>query len=347
MRALTVEPGVPDSAALSEVGDISQMGGALRIASVAVGICGTDREIINGSHGRAPPGRDRLILGHEALGRVVDHGGAPGFSVGDLVVPFVRCPDPVPCAACAVGEWDMCRNGLYTEHGIKEVDGFMVDEYVLPPSAVVNLDGRIDGLVGVLIEPASIVAKAWRHIEAIGSRAAWDPERVFVTGAGPIGLLSAFFAVHRGYEVHVLDVVTDGPKPALVRDVGATYHTGTVEDACSNSDIVIECTGVPRVVIDVLSATRPAGVVCLTGISGAGRHLRVDVGALNRELVLENDVVIGSVNANATDYRDAVEVLGSSDQSWLSRLLTRVEPIERWRSAMERRNEDVKVALRL
>jgi threonine dehydrogenase-like Zn-dependent dehydrogenase len=315
------------------------------VDGIAVGVCGTDREILSGAYGWAPPGRDRLVLGHESLGRVLHAPAGSGFSAGDLAIGIVRRPDPEPCRACAVGQWDMCRNGRYTEHGIKELDGFAAERYTLPVDAAVAVPAEL-GDPAVLVEPASVVAKAWDHIDRIGARAAWFPQRVLVTGAGPIGLLAALFAVQRGYDVHVLDVVTEGPKPALVRDLGGTYHHGRAVDAGAGAGIVVECT-VGEVVFDVLSCTAPAGIVCLTGVSSGGHHLRVDAGAVNRELVLENDVVFGSVNANADHYRTAVHALARADGDWLARLISRRVPLSNWPSALRRDVDDVKVVVDL
>ena len=131
-----------------------------------MGVCGTDVEIATGLYGWAPPGRDRLILGHESLGRVIDPGPS-GFAVGDHVVGIVRRPDPVPCPHCAVGEWDMCTNGRYTERGIKEVDGFMADRWRIEPEYAVKVDSGL-GVLGVLLEPATVVAKAHRGDRAKG-----------------------------------------------------------------------------------------------------------------------------------------------------------------------------------
>ena len=346
MRALTVAPGVAGSARLDVVPDPEPDADELLVEGVTVGVCGTDREIVEGSYGRAPAGRDRLVVGHESLGRVLYAPAGSGFSAGDFVVGMVRRPDPVPCPACAVGQWDMCRNGLYTEHGIKELDGFAAERYTLEVEAAVAVPAPL-GERSVLVEPASAVAKAWEHIERIGGRAAWSPRRVLVTGAGPIGLLAALFAVQRGYEVHVLDVVTEGPKPDLVSALGATYHSGSAMHACAGADIVVECTGVAQVVIDVMTCTGPAGVVCLTGVSSGGRHLAVDAGALNRELVLENDVVFGTVNANSSHYRAAAEALGAADPSWLEGLVSRRVPLSDWPAALEGRDHDVKVVIDL
>ena len=344
MFALTVRPGIAHSARLQEVAEPSPESTALLVQTLAIGVCGTDREIIHGGYGSSPPGQDFLILGHESLGSVLEAPAASGFAAGDLVVGIVRRPDPVPCPNCAVGEWDMCRNGLYTEHGIKQVHGFGAERFRIAPHHVVKLPPSLRS-VGVLLEPASVVAKAWEHIEKIGQRAAWHPRRVLVTGAGPIGLLAAMLGVQRGLEVHVLDQVTEGPKPALVRDLGAIYHHGSVQEACARADIVVECTGVGSLVFDVLRDTAPAGIVCLTGISSGGRSLQVDPTALNRSMVLENAVVFGTVNANRRHYEAAAAALARADHGWLERLITRRVPCQCWQEALARQPHDVKTVV--
>ncbi|MGN6598046.1 MAG: alcohol dehydrogenase catalytic domain-containing protein, partial [Actinomycetes bacterium] len=123
MRALTVQPGTKSSVEVTDVPDPQRKDGDLLIEGLAVGICGTDKEIASGDYGWAPPGKDRLVLGHESLGRVKEAPEGSGNAAGDLVAGVVRRPDPVPCGACAHGEFDMCRNGKYTERGIKQIDG--------------------------------------------------------------------------------------------------------------------------------------------------------------------------------------------------------------------------------
>ena len=301
MRALTVEPGRPGSLRVESVREpVSDPDeDELLVAGRAVGVCGTDKEIVRGEYGVAPAGGSRMVLGHESLGRVIEAPAGSSFAAGDLVVGVVRRPDPVPCGACAHGEWDMCRNGRYRERGIKELDGYASELWSVPAEYAVRVDATL-GLAGVLVEPASVVAKAWEQVERIGARAWFEPERVMVTGAGPIGLLAALLGVQRGLEVHVLDRVTGGRKPDLVRGLGATYHHGTVAEAAAQAppDVVIEATGAGQVVIDVMRESSHYGIVCLTGLSTAGRTLPMDAGALNREIVLDNDVVVGSVNAN-------------------------------------------------
>src|SRR3954470_21641788 len=256
MRALTVQPGTAGTVRIDELPDPVPGPGELLVEGVALGICGTDREIAGGEYGWAPPGRDRLVLGDESLG-----GGRPPppgrvFTAGDLVVGVVRRPDPEPCGACAHGQFDMCRNGRYTERGIKEIDGHASRTWRVEADYAVALDPRL-AEVGVLMEPTTVVAKAWDQVQKVGARSWFKPRTALVTGAGPIGLLAALLGVQRGLQVHVLDRVTDGPKPRLVRDLGATYHHGDLDEVAATiePDIVVEATGVPAVVFDAIAAT--------------------------------------------------------------------------------------------
>ena len=344
MKALTVVPGKAGSARLDDVDDPPASDGPVLVETLAVGVCGTDAEIVSGAYGWAPPGRERLVLGHESLGRVVEAPAGSGFEAGDLVVGIVRRPDPVPCANCAVGEWDFCRNGLYTERGIKEHDGYCSERYRITPDYLVKVDPAL-GVLGVLLEPASVVAKAWEQVERIGARAHFAPERAVVTGAGPIGLLAALIGVQRGIEVHVIDQVASGLKPDLVAALGATYHTGAIEDACDAPDVVVECTGVGSLVFDAMEHLAPGGVVCLTGVSSGGHSIGVDAGLLNRSMVLENEAVVGSVNANRRHYEAGAAALAKADAGWLGRLVSRRVPLESWSEALDRKPDDVKVVI--
>jgi threonine dehydrogenase-like Zn-dependent dehydrogenase len=238
----------------------------------------------------------------------------------------------------------MCRNGRYTEHGIAGRHGFLRERWRLPPERLVAVDPAL-GDLGVLLEPASVVAKAWDHVEHIAARARWRPRKVLVTGAGPIGLLAALLGVQRGLDVHVLDRAESGPKPRLVAALGATYHAADVEEAGRGSDVVLECTGAPTLLFEAMKAPRPNGIVCLLGVSPTGRCASVDAGALSRALVLENNVVFGSVNANRAHWEAAAAALGRADRGWLAGLVTRRVPLARWREALARDAADVKVAV--
>jgi threonine dehydrogenase-like Zn-dependent dehydrogenase len=345
MRALTVQPGVAGSLQVEEFRIPGADRGAVLVRGMALGVCGTDRDIAAGYYGSAPPGHKRLIIGHESLGRIEDAPADSGLSPGGLVIGIVRHPDPVPCANCAAGDWDMCSNGQYTEHGIKALDGFGSEFYRLDPKFVVPIDPAL-GMLGVLVEPTSIAAKAWDEIDRIGSRALWKPERALITGAGPVGQLAALLSVQRGLDVHVVDLAADGLKPELVKALGASYHTD-VRDADGVFDVVIECTAAPTVIAAVLSKTSLNGVVCLTGVSNPGAMTSIDIGAWNRDVVLGNRVVFGSVNANRRHYQAATAALAAAKRDWLERLITRRVPLDDWQSAFEKSHDDIKTVIAL
>jgi threonine dehydrogenase-like Zn-dependent dehydrogenase len=345
VRAITVMPGEAGSLAMEERSDPAGAGAVLA-QTLAIGVCGTDLEIISGAYGTAPPGAQRLVIGHESLARVLEAPRGSGLATGDLIAGIVRRPDPAPCPSCGAGEWDMCRNGKYTERGIKQLDGYAAERIRIEPEFAVKVDAGL-GLLGVLLEPASVVAKAWEHIERIGARSrAWQPRRVLVTGAGPIGLLAALLGVQRDLDVHVFDRVTAGAKPQLVRALGAHYHDGDVATLADLApDIVVECTGAAALVLDAIEHSSASGVVCLAGVSSGGHRLALDLGLLNRTMVLENDVVFGSVNANRRHYEAAATALARADRAWLTGLVSRRVPLANWRDAYERREGDVKVVL--
>ena len=196
----------------------------------------------------------------------------------------------------------------------------------------------------MLLEPTSVVAKAWDHTERIGQRSrSWQPKTLLITGAGPVGLLAALIGAQRGLEVHVLDHNDNLKKRELVRQLDGTYHTEDLAHLRLKPDILMECTGAPIVVRDVLGRTAPAGIVCLVGVTASGHDFDIDVGALNRNMVLDNDTVFGTVNANRRHYEMASEALQRADKAWLHRLITRREPVEQWTQALERLPDDIKV----
>jgi threonine dehydrogenase-like Zn-dependent dehydrogenase len=348
MRALTVQPGVAGTARIDDLPDPTAADDELLVEGLAIGVCGTDREIVAGDYGWTPPGQDRLILGHESLGRVRHAPPDSDLHDGDLVVGVVRRPDPVPCGACAHDEFDMCRNGRYTERGIKELDGYGAQLWTLEQQYAVRLDPQLAD-VGMLMEPTTVVAKAWDQVDAVGARSWYEPRRVLVTGAGPIGLLAALIGAQRDLDVHVLDRVTGGPKADAVTALGATYHHDPVAEVAEKlqPDIVVEATGAGSVVFDAIAHTAAYGITCLTGVSTPGRRIRIDAGAQNRELVLDNDVVIGSVNANLRHYAAAADALAKADVNWLQRLITRRVPLEGFADALTARPDDIKVVLTL
>jgi threonine dehydrogenase-like Zn-dependent dehydrogenase len=270
----------------------------LAVQALALGVCGTDREIIAGNYGSAPPGQGRLVLGQESLGRVEEAPSNSGFERGDFVVGIVRRPDPVPCPACAVGEWDMCENGRFTERGIKQRDGFGAEHFQLEPDHTI----KVDPALGVL-------------------------------------------GRQRSLELHVFDRNRASAKSELVRDLGGTLHPDMEDIKALSPDIVMECTGAPAVVHQCLRATAPGGILCLMGVSAPGQEVKLDLGLLNRTIVIGNNCVFGSVNANRRHYEIVLGTLMRADKKWLGQLITRRVPLERFTEALERRPGDIKVII--
>lgn len=342
---MTVTPGKSDSATVGDVPEPPVVDGSILVEGLLTGICGTDLELVSGAFGSGRPGADHLVIGHESLGRVLEAPVGSGFASGDLVAGVVRRPDPVPCLACARGEWDFCRNGQYTERGIKEMDGYGAERWRVDPYFAVPVPPAL-GELGVLVEPASILTKAWEQVDQVGARSWFAPQHVLVTGAGPIGLLAALIARQRGYDVHVLDRVEVGPKPELVRALGGTYITdlGQLDVV---PDVVIEATGAGQLVFDCASLLPPAGVMCLAGIHPGPATVDVQLDALVRQLVVRNAALVGTVNAGKRHYADAVDVLLAADRAWLERLITRTVPLSEWPDALVREPEDIKVVVDL
>ena len=190
------------------------------------------------------------MLGHESLGRVIDPGSSKSLKKGDLVVGIVRRPDPVPCPNCAVGEWDMCTNGQYTERGVKEIHGFMSERWRTEPEYAIKVDSSL-GILGVLLEPMTVITKALEQVQMVGQRSYWEPRTALVTGAGPIGLLAALRLCTRNLKSMYLTASIVDRSQNWYRDLGATFHTGSVLDLGFNPDVIVECTGVGSVIADL------------------------------------------------------------------------------------------------
>ncbi|MDQ1704130.1 MAG: glucose 1-dehydrogenase [Frankiaceae bacterium] len=345
MKACTLVPGDLATAGVEEIGEPPEADGEVLVEGLFVGVCGTDVEIAKDGYGQPPPGHKRLVLFHESLGRVLEAPADSGLATGDLVAGVVRRPDPQPCGACAQDQWDFCRNGEFTERGIKAQDGYGSERWRVAPKFAIKLDAGL-GPLGVLLEPTSVVAKAWDQTDAIAKRAFWAPEHVLVTGAGPIGMLAALLARQRGLAVTVLDRVTDGAKPAMVRELGATYVT-SLDDLPAPPDVVIEATGVGPIVFDVIGRCAPNAIVCLTGISPGTHAIELKADAINKMIVLENEVVFGSVNAGLRNYQQAAAALALADKAWLAQLITRRVPLAEWPRALDRQPDDIKVVVDL
>ncbi|GAA1356091.1 alcohol dehydrogenase catalytic domain-containing protein [Saccharothrix algeriensis] len=340
IKAAQVVPGEPGRAGVVER-TFDERPDEVVAEGLLAGVCGTDAEIVHDGFGEPPPGQEAVVPFHESLGRVISAPAGSGFEAGDLIAGVVRRPDPEPCPACAVDAWDFCRNGRYTERGIKGLDGYGAQRWGVPPKFAIRLDPAL-GDLGVLAEPASVVAKAWTLARSAWERAHVPARSVLVTGAGPIGLLAALLGVQRGFAVHVVDRAADGPKPDLVRALGAAYYP-SLDRVTAEVDVAVECTGVAPLIWE---SVRRASVTVLAGLAGEDDPVALDPSVFD-QVVLHNKAVVGTVNAGLADYRDGAEALAGADRRWLAGLITRRVPLDRFTEALDRAADDVKVVVDL
>lgn len=306
-----------------------------------VGICGTDKELCTFKYGTPPAGSDHLVIGHESLGEVVEVGAAvTRVQVGDLVVPMVRRPCAhADCPACTAGRQDFCYTGDYTERGIKERHGFMT-ERVVDDERYMNVVPHALRDVGVLVEPLTIAEKALAQVAEIQKRLPGSGmrHRAVVLGAGPVGLLGAMALVADGFETYVYSRGgAASPRGRVVADIGATFveaETTTVAELpaqVGTIGVVYEATGASTLAFDVLTGLGTNGIFVFTGVPGRRAPVEVDTDLLMRNLVLQNQVVLGSVNASRGDFEAAIRDLTLFRERWphaLAALITGRFPID-------------------
>ena len=331
MKAFVVTPSTAGSGRVQEVAAPECAKDQVRVRVLSVGVDGTDRELLEGRYGEAPPGSDYLIIGHESLGRTIDP--LPGEAeAGQLVVAIVRRPDPAPCLNCAAGEWDMCLNGRYTERGIKGLHGLLSELYVDDPRFLVRLPESLAS-TGVLLEPTSIVEKAIEQTFRIQQRLVWEPKTALVLGAGTIGTIACALLALRGFTVCLFSRGDGGKGRQVAAATGAHFFssddTKLDHDFAARVgpiDLIIEATGFSPLAFDAIDVVGPNGVVCLTGVSAGSRNLEIDSSHLNLKMVLSNRLVFGTVNANRRHFEAGVNDLEEITKRWpglLESIITR------------------------
>jgi threonine dehydrogenase-like Zn-dependent dehydrogenase len=306
----------------------------VKLRILEVGICGTDKEISSFQYGTPPEGSEYLILGHEALGEVVEIGpDVRELAVGDLVVPMVRRPClHAECQACRAGRPDFCVTGDFKERGIKELHGFLA-EFVVDEAQYMRLVPRELRRVGVLTEPLSIAEKAFTQAVHIEQRMPWlvgvtsqSPLRSELTaailGAGAVGLVGAMALRAMGIDTYVYDrVPPPNAKSQLVERIGAHYisptdPTTSFTNLVSHVHFIYEATGVSQLAFEAISALSPNSILVFTGVPGQGVQKELDTDTLMRNMVLKNQVILGTVNADTTAYVAAIRHLGIFVERW-------------------------------
>ena len=306
----------------------------VRVRILDVGVCGTDAEICGFQYGTPPEGDDFLVMGHEALGEVVEVGaGVRSVAPGDLVVPMVRRPCPhARCAACRAGYQDFCITGDYTERGIKGAHGFLAEQIVEDERYLAKLPPGLRD-AGVLIEPLTIAEKALEQYADVQRRLPWQQDAAdealmlgrtaLVLGAGPVGLLGAMLLVGRGFTTVVY---SRRPAPnaesTLLKEVGAEYASSSetpvpeLVKRLGRVDLVYEAAGASQFAFEVLSALDANGVFIFTGVPGRKQPIEIDGGTIMKNVVLLNQAVIGTVNAGRGAFEAAVRDLGEFARVW-------------------------------
>lgn len=340
MRAVVVSPPEP-GARLLEVPAPEAGPGEVAVDVLECGVCGTDRDIAQGLYGRPPDGSAQLILGHENLGTVAQVGaGVEGFGVGDLVVATVRRGCGI-CRFCATNQSDVCETGKFTERGIGGRDGYFADRYVERPEYLIPVPGRLRK-VAVLLEPMSVVEKAVLEGQEVLARRGKTPgypepsaPSALVAGTGAIGMLAAFLLRSEGYDVTAIDRHGGAtPAAALLARIGATHvdasgGLGSLGDR--RFQLVVEATGSAGLDLDLLRTLGPNGVLVLTGIPPAGKGaIPFDAGTMLRGMVLANQALVGSVNANRRYFERGRRHFGGFVKRWgnaLGSLITERAPL--------------------
>jgi threonine dehydrogenase-like Zn-dependent dehydrogenase len=350
MKAVAVFPGTKEIKVIDvEAPRISEPDQA-KVRMLDVGVCGTDKEICSFQYGTPPKGSDYLVIGHESLGEVTEVGSAVSrVKPGDLVVVTVRRPCPSPeCEPCRAGFPDFCRTGDYTERGIKGAHGFMT-EFVVDQEANMHKVPPELRDTAVLVEPLTIAEKAKEQAVQIQRRLRWlNPEvpravqgrkmHAVVLGAGPVGLLGALVLVTTGLETYVYALpLAPNPASAIVEAIGATYLSqGNISEEAretlfNNIDVVYEATGVSSLAFEVLKYLGPYSACIFTGVPGHNVPIAVDTSLIMRNIVLKNQVILGSVNADPEAFDAAIRDLGIFNQRWpdaVRSIITSHTPIE-------------------
>lgn len=318
MRAVVVVPSERSVRLTERAAPRAPVGTEVLLQTLELGICGTDREISAFEYGTPPPGADELVIGHEALAEVVEVGPDVTWArPGELVVPTVRRPcRNRRCYPCRAGRSDFCVTGEFSERGILRADGYLAERFLEEERFLVPVPRALED-VAVLVEPLSVIAKAAEELESIRKRFGFDLPRLqgLVLGAGPVGLLAAMALTAYGAETHVFSrEAEDSPRAALVRAFGASYVSArtpleSLSSRIGRADVIFEAVGVPEVAFGALPNLAPNGVYVMSGVPALRGPVPADLSRWMRDLVLENQVILGTVNAGRSAYEDAIRRL--------------------------------------
>ena len=335
MRAVAVHPETRTVQLVDHPEPHIQRPTDVKVRILEVGVCGTDREICAFEYGTPPTGSDYLVIGHEALGEVVEVGSkVTRVRLGDLVVPMVRRPCAIEgCMACRSDRQDFCYTGEFFERGIKERHGFMT-EAIVDDEQYMNVVPRELRELAVLVEPLTIAEKGLAQVWHVQQRLPWacpitpgksrgNCHRAVVLGAGPVGLLGAMALAAADFDTWVYSrEPAPNAKSAIVEAIGAHYVSAAdhaIEDLpglVGNIDLVYEATGASKAAFDMMRALGTNAIFIFTGVPGRKGPIEVDSDAIMRNLVIKNQVVFGTVHADRDAFESAVRDLATFASRW-------------------------------
>jgi threonine dehydrogenase-like Zn-dependent dehydrogenase len=217
--------------------------------------------------------------------------------------------------------------------------------------------------VSVLVEPLTIAEKSLEQLWTVQRRLPWECpgkpgespahcRRAVVLGAGPVGILGAMALKVEGFEVSVYSRSPNhDEKNPILEAIGVQYiaaETHSTEDMAKMAgpiDVVYEATGASGVAFDVLKHLGPNAVFMFTGVPGHKGPIPVDTDEIMRNMVLNNQLVLGSVNAPPQAFQSAIRHLGVFAQRWpqtLRSVITGRFPLEQAIDALKSQPGGVK-----
>lgn len=355
MKVILLTPGTTDLQLVEQPEPQIQNPDEIKLKVLEVGICSTDRELVTEGKACAPLGEKKLIIGHEMIGEVVEVGrSVKKFKPKDLAIVQVRrgCNH---CPACLSDRGDMCYAEDYLERGIKGLHGFNA-EYVIDQEKFFIKVPESIGSFGVLCEPTSIVEKGidelitmqksrlpdWTRSEDIAKKQA------LVVGLGSIGLLACMILKLRGFKVYGMDIQDSASKPVkILEKIGGIYINGRkitykeIPDQCGPIDLIVEAAGSAQLIFQILHALGNNGACVIMGLPNHQETLSVEGGKLMEQIVLKNQLLLGSVNASQKHWHLAIEDLQKAEKKWPgvpSALITTRYPISQFKNVLTKKS---------
>ena len=321
MKAIIVKP----PAGGFEVQDVQIQEKGVRIKILENGICGTDREIVNGqlSAAAAPSGYNFMALGHEAIGEVMEDG--ENFRKGDIVMPVNRrgCGR---CLNCLLGRPDFCETGKFIEAGIKGMHGFMREYIYVSPEFLVHVPSDIRD-IAIMAQPLSDLEKSLEEILTVQSRLYWKCSdgtygcrQALVVGTGAIGILFSLLLKSRGFNVTISNRRDPTKAEARIfQEVGISFFNSSNGYGSLGTehtfDLIVEASGSDASILpSLLSLLKNNAVLGLFGFlrSGTANLSNFDI----QNMIYKSVSVVGLINGQKPHFEAAMRDLVQWKHMW-------------------------------